>query len=347
MKNICLLFFVLIFFACKKEKNQEVDTDPTGVKLDVSATSIIIGDSISFKLDGNIDPSKIEYNWFFKGATPSISTLKNPKVKYKTPGNYDVKLVYKYDNKKDSIIKSKLIKVESTIVEGLIAYYPFNGNANDMTGKGHNGTPKFAVLTTDRFGNENAAYLFNGFNSSILVKDKIDLRLSQTDFTINYWVKLDEFNQSYGSAFLVKRGAGSLNGWGTSITGYASQFNTIKKLGGAFFHVSGGLDPFAVGNNQIELNKWCMITVVYNLKNKTVHLYINGQLDNVTNNIPSPNASTPADMFIGSDNYYVTNSYQVKGKIDDIGFYNRMLSNQEINRIYFNSNTSNLPIFEQ
>ena len=51
---------------------------------------------------------------------------------------------------------------QSSLTNGLVAYYPFNGNANDASGNGHNGTVKGAVLTTNRLGNSNAAYYFNG-----------------------------------------------------------------------------------------------------------------------------------------------------------------------------------------
>ena len=342
---IILLFAVIV--SCKKEKSSEPIRKDIEINIEVSSNSIIMGDSITFKVIGSLPNTKIDYHWILNGAVPNISTSPNPKVKYKTNGTYDVKLIVKYDGKSDTVIKSNIIKVESTITEGLIAYYPFNGNAKDMTGKGHDGTAQNAALTTDRFGNENAAFIFNGTNSSILVKDKADLRLSQTDFTINGWVKLDQYHQSHGSSFLIKRNPGNQNGWGASITGYASLNTSVKKLGSAFFNVSGGGDPFAVGNKLIDLNKWCMVTVVYNLAYKSVSLYINGQLDNVTNNIPSPSPTSTADLFIGSDNISVTNSYQVKGKIDDIGFYNRMLTVQEINRIYFNSNTTNTPVFDQ
>lgn len=44
---------------------------------------------------------------------------------------------------------------------GLVAYYPFTGNANDAAGA-LNGTVSGATLTTDRFGNANSAYAFNG-----------------------------------------------------------------------------------------------------------------------------------------------------------------------------------------
>lgn len=49
---------------------------------------------------------------------------------------------------------------------GLVAYYPFNGNANDLSGNSYNGTVDGATLTLDRFGNANNAYYFDG-NSKI------------------------------------------------------------------------------------------------------------------------------------------------------------------------------------
>ena len=45
---------------------------------------------------------------------------------------------------------------------GLVAYYPFNGNANDESGNGNDGTVNGATLTTDRFGNTDQAYSFDG-----------------------------------------------------------------------------------------------------------------------------------------------------------------------------------------
>src|SRR5262245_23250093 len=51
--------------------------------------------------------------------------------------------------------------------DGLIAYYPFNGNANDASGNGNNGIVAGAVLTTDRFNQPSNAYYFNWTNSSI------------------------------------------------------------------------------------------------------------------------------------------------------------------------------------
>ena len=50
----------------------------------------------------------------------------------------------------------------SGINDGLVAYYPFNGNANDESGNGNHGIVDGAALSMDRFGNLNSAYLFDG-----------------------------------------------------------------------------------------------------------------------------------------------------------------------------------------
>ena len=54
-------------------------------------------------------------------------------------------------------------------LDGLVAYYPFNGNANDVSGNGNNGVVFGATLTSDRFGIADSAYYFGGNGHYILV----------------------------------------------------------------------------------------------------------------------------------------------------------------------------------
>jgi hypothetical protein len=53
--------------------------------------------------------------------------------------------------------------------DGLVAYYPFNGNAKDESGNENNGTVNGATLTKDRFGKKNSAYDFDGFISRFML----------------------------------------------------------------------------------------------------------------------------------------------------------------------------------
>lgn len=48
-----------------------------------------------------------------------------------------------------------------------IANYPFNGNAQDETSNGFDGSVNGAKLTTDRFDNANSAFNFDGIDDSI------------------------------------------------------------------------------------------------------------------------------------------------------------------------------------
>ncbi|MDB5013370.1 MAG: 5-Nucleotidase domain protein [Daejeonella sp.] len=75
----------------------------------------------------------------------------------------------------------------------LILYLPFNNSANDESGKKNNGKMYDMSSIPDRNGKLNSAFYFNGVSSFITIEDNENLRLNNTDFTINYWVSLGEF----------------------------------------------------------------------------------------------------------------------------------------------------------
>lgn len=76
----------------------------------------------------------------------------------------------------------------ANIDDGLVANYPFNGNANDKSGHGNDGIVHDAMLTADRFGNSESAYLFNGFSSYILVNNSSFLNFGTNDFSVSVWI---------------------------------------------------------------------------------------------------------------------------------------------------------------
>src|SRR5436190_916922 len=69
---------------------------------------------------------------------------------------------------------------------GIVAWWPFNGNANDESGKGNNGTVKGPTLTNDRFNQTNKAYNFN--SDSITITNTASFNLNQ--FTVSGWFKI-------------------------------------------------------------------------------------------------------------------------------------------------------------
>ena len=77
--------------------------------------------------------------------------------------------------------------------EGLVAYYPFTGNADDISGNGNDGKVMGATLTSDRFGNKESAFSFAGTNEAehyidleSLLETEIDI--DKGDYTICAWV---------------------------------------------------------------------------------------------------------------------------------------------------------------
>ena len=95
--------------------------------------------------------------------------------------------------------------VQAGIDDGLVAYYPFDGDANDESGNGNHSTVNSAVLTTDRNGNQNNAYYFNGAGNYI-VAENLDVRINDiAAFTVAGWFKtnLQQNGPLYGCGEMI------------------------------------------------------------------------------------------------------------------------------------------------
>ena len=88
---------------------------------------------------------------------------------------------------------------QSFLTNGLVAYYPFNGNANDESENGNNGEVHNATLTSDRFGNPSSAFYFNGSSSYISIPSSQTLMLTE-NMTFSFWMK----RMSVGGMLLCK-----------------------------------------------------------------------------------------------------------------------------------------------
>lgn len=208
---------------------------------------------------------------------------------------------------------------------GLIAHYQFNNSAVDSSGNGHNGTAYNVTPTTNRFNKANSAYYFDGTDAYITVPDDPALRLSGTDFTLNAWVKLDVYNTSYGSSIWAKRLTGANNGWIMTINGQSANVAGTINFG------PGGNVINATSAKPVPLAQWVMLTCVYRVSTGQLIIYINGQLDSITNNFLTPNAAISSMLYIGKDDPSIpANGYFFQGSMDDLRMYKRALSNVEI-----------------
>lgn len=215
---------------------------------------------------------------------------------------------------------------------GLVAYYPFNGNALDSSG--HNNNPSFnnATLTTDRFGNANSAYSFNGSSSYMQIPASPTLDTGSA-LTVSYWVKPNAFYMGQCTEnYVLSKGLESGNDYelsfGNQAYGAANGINfcsTATDTSHEGFYGIGvdGLLP------TIHTGQW--YHVLFTNNGKVSNMYVNGTL-------VASNAATVTfnnnDIYLGRYTSIASTPYWLNGVLDDIRIYNRALSSNEVTALY-------------
>ena len=203
---------------------------------------------------------------------------------------------------------------------GLVAYYPFNGNANDASGNGNNGVVNGATLTGDRNGDTNSAYFFSSSGCSTSINANINTSSIQNGLTISFWV----FRSGNGclSPRIMEFYPGNS---GASICVFAIE------NGAQFPGVTHNLQNNSVVGmncNRTIDNIWSHI--VYTNNGSTANIYQNGIL--VSTQTCSSNPIISGNVAFGRMNHPSYDAFN--GKLDDIAIYNRALSPQEITQLY-------------
>jgi hypothetical protein len=214
---------------------------------------------------------------------------------------------------------------------GLVGWWPFNGNANDESGNGNNGTVNGATLTADRFGNAGKAYGFDGINDFIEVNNSPTL--SPTLISISLWVNPAGYylNGVDDANYIVGKGPDFNQGH------YSLHYKTIsKKARPSLGPGSSGL--YVNSNSDITVNNWRHILSTWD--GNEMKIYIDGSLENSITNSGFVLGTNSDNLFFGSMAANSTWPYWLNGKIDDIAIYNRALTQQEITALYQGGNTT-------
>ncbi|MCX6924193.1 MAG: cadherin domain-containing protein [Verrucomicrobia bacterium] len=198
--------------------------------------------------------------------------------------------------------------------DGLVAYYPFNENANDATGNGFNGTVVGALPTTDRFAFSGGAYLFDGSNSRIDMAGTEGLNPTNNQLTVSAWVLL---NSLPPQALIVGKHQCRVG------TGYLLMCN-------------GGHFEFYVQRDSIISPQVCIVGIWYHvvgvLNGTSRALYVNGE------QVASGTAVTMQsnDNIIQVGTLTTGDCYpnHLSGKIDDVRIYHRAFSTPEVVGLY-------------
>jgi hypothetical protein len=229
------------------------------------------------------------------------------------------------------------VKVLSTVPDintGLVAWYPFNGNANDESGNGNNGTVYGATLTTDRFGNANGAYSFDGTNNNINLPNPFLGGGQISEFSLSSRLYLNSTANSpniWGKTYF----------WGEVNLSIAS--NNSINLMWANSYSGNKYSVIFSENNVVQTGLWYDVVVVF--KNSIGQIYLNGSLiktnlswsaqggilisttniESVCNFMQHANSSK-----FGSRVTSGSTGNFFNGKLDEFRVYNRALSQEEI-----------------
>jgi hypothetical protein len=216
-------------------------------------------------------------------------------------------------------------------INGLVAWYPFNGNANDESGNGHNGVVNNgAILTTDRFSNTNKAYYLDGVN------DYISSTLGNlTKMTFSFW-----YNSVYPVNF----------------------YPMFLYIDGIQFCVMAGNNPAYIQNNNVghlggysnsnssnyisslpcipTFNAWHHVVIIYDSSINKYAIYIDGNTCGNGGTAINQLSITSGNATFGNttSGTIADGNAGVQGKLDDIGIWNRALTPLEINNLYLGGN---------
>jgi hypothetical protein len=213
---------------------------------------------------------------------------------------------------------SDVATVAGEVDGGLVAHYPFDGDAQDASGSGNHGIPgATTTLTTDRFGQPDAAYQFDGSTSRITVPGSPSLDSADTAVTMAAWIQLDGWSL-VGDEFgpILMKSDESSNAFMYRL------YTSPAGLGASI----GDWNQTAADGTEFAFSRWYHVAAAWD--GAEARLYVDGERRET---VPLAVAAPPQDgrpLIIGADAPGVLEVFA--GKIDDLRIYNRALSDAEV-----------------
>jgi uncharacterized protein (TIGR02145 family) len=203
--------------------------------------------------------------------------------------------------------------------EGLVGWWPFNGDANDESEFANNGVVNGATLTTDRVGTINSAYLFDGLDDFIRSTSVI----SNVDTaSMSMWIQL---NSNQGGSFIH--------------IGHDSNYPNCDGFGlgngGGTYHWEG-LNLITLSscvswiNSTVDLTVSNWFHLVFVKENLSGSYYLDGDFL-VSQNLMAINQPSDSVYF---GNVADSGALSMHGKLDDVGIWDRALTDEEVLGLY-------------
>jgi outer membrane protein assembly factor BamB len=306
--------------------------DQTVFSDSLSGTLITLDGSASSDLDGD----SLAYTW--KEADSTIANGVGPTIQL-LPGSHTITLTV--SDGRGGIDSDQVTINVKYLINGLAAYYPFNGNANDSSGNRYNATYIDASLTTDRFGNDASAYSFNGTSNTIQYGDILDdiFSANVAKFSITGWAKTRTCgNYTTGGGMIMSKSSGGSGIYQWNITHQENQINVAV--------ISDGIaQNYLWLTSPMTTNQWFQFALVFDgslPEMDRLKLYVNGQSSNTSvykhqGTLGTTTQNSTQNVCVGASHEY---SYPNQlhsfydGSIDDIRIYAKALTQEKIDSLY-------------
>ncbi|MEP6612237.1 MAG: LamG domain-containing protein [Mucilaginibacter sp.] len=342
MKNSIAAIIVLIVAitsiqSCKKSSEKaNYNSDKSKLSVKIDSLTAVYNAAVEGKQAGDYSP----------GSKAVLLTALNLAKEVKTGQFTQQQVNNAAANLMRAATQFSVNLIQQISAANLVASWTFNGNANDVSGNGNDGTLKtgwvgpygvaptdgatLPVLVADRYGVANSAY---DFNNAAYVEVPYQASLRPASFTICAWIKPKEAsNGNY--IFSLDR----WNGYKFQLQGGNLPFLTVMTSTGDHDQDDGGAS--------VQLGQWTQ--VVTSFTNGTMKFYINGALVKTANITGDPTTLvSPPPIAIGNElpkasynladpnssrAYYGGNFFI--GSIDDLHLYNKVLSDTEVKSLY-------------
>jgi len=319
-----LLLFFLLPLSCKKDESNPTQTPTTGTiqgqVTNITADTVIVGALVTTSPATSSVSTNAQGSYTIPNVSPGQYTVTAAKGDY-NPGSVTITVLAGQSTTAN--IHLDYITIPPIPTQGLIAYYPFNGNTNDESGNGHHGIAYKTISGSDRFGNQSKTFRHNGIDSKVTVNDFPVLR---DNFSYSCWIKIvgNNWNNNLQSFGIL--GTGPTNHtWDFSYHNVDRRWDLWDATPDSWYTSYSSYTT----NNLLD---WTYVTVVYTANKK--YLYVNGVLLNSkTVVLPLPYMGNNT-LIIGNFQGTVSNEQAVNGFIDDIRIYNRAISVSEIQVLY-------------
>ena len=289
--------------------------------------------------DLTTDGIAVYWEWDFQNDGIIDSYERNPEWLYNEPGIYSVRFSVQDSAQIDSstIVKYDIIVINA-LPEGIVAFYPFIGNADDMSTNEYHGVVTGATLAPDRYDRPNNAYRYDGNDDRLSFPH--NLFSDGFPFSVSFWIK-PEFFWEYSNLIM---GSKSWNGSGQDVYHALCSVDIWTDR----LHFSYG-DGYAGGpENRITytsfspfaIDQWNHIVIISEgMGLNESRVFINGiekdfEYGGGTGNSVSFAGGTLDVGSVKGNNFGYEEFQKFNGIIDDIQVYNIALTEEEIIELY-------------